>query len=94
MKRKRFDEFVKFEKDTNGYHYAQFMIGSCYHFGYGTEKDGTKAFEWYTKSAEIYNVGVFYAEGRGVTKDINKAKDWYAKAAAQGHDDAQTQLDK
>ena len=55
MKRKRFDEFVKFEKDTNGHHYAQFMVGSCYHFGYGTEKDATKAFEWYTKSAEQGN---------------------------------------
>ena len=29
-----------------------------------------------------------------MTKDINKAKEWYAKAAAYGHDDAQTQLDK
>ena len=45
-------------------------------------------------STAIYNVGVFYAEGRGVTKDINKAKERYAKAAAQGHDDAKTQLDK
>ena len=50
--KKAFDEFVKIEKDTNGYHWAQYLIGACYrqHCG-GTTKDMTKAKEWYVKSA-------------------------------------------
>jgi TPR repeat protein len=48
--KKAFDEFVKIEKDTNGYHDAQFMIGVCYQYGHGTEKDIIRAAEWYAKS--------------------------------------------
>ena len=29
-----------------------------------------------------------------MTKDLNKAKEWYKKAAAEGHEDAQKELDK
>ena len=46
--KKAFDEFVKIEKDTNGYHYAQYLIGQCYKYGNGTEHDSTTAVEWYT----------------------------------------------
>ena len=41
----------------------------------------------------MFNLGNCYKNGRGVTKDLNKAREWYTKAAAQGHEQAQTELD-
>jgi TPR repeat protein len=32
--KKAFDKFVNIQKDTNGYHHAQRMIGYCYQFGH------------------------------------------------------------
>jgi uncharacterized protein len=34
-----------------------------------------------------------YEDGEGVTKDAKQALAWYSKAAAQGHADAQKNLD-
>ena len=89
--KKAFDEFVKIEKDTNGYHDAQFMIGVCYYYGYGIEKDIIRAAEWYTKSTEqghstaMVNLGYCYSNGFGVTKDMTKAFDLYEQSALLGH---------
>ena len=44
-RKKAFDMFVKIEQDTNGYHWAQFLVGSCYHFGLGTNENDSKAVE-------------------------------------------------
>jgi TPR repeat protein len=53
--KKAFEMFVKIEQETNGYRWAQNMLGFCYCYGRGTEQDDTKAFEWYTKSSEQGN---------------------------------------
>jgi TPR repeat protein len=88
--KKAFDEFVKIEKDMNGYHWAQHMIGCCYDFGHGTEKDMAKAVEWYTKSAEqgnsvtMNNLGVGYDLGLGVDVDKTKAFELYEQSALLG----------
>ena len=89
--KKAFDEFVKIEKDMNGYHYAQKMIGWCYNHGYGTEKDMIRAAMWYGKSAEqgnsiaMYNLGYCYDLGRGVDLDMTKAFELYEQSALLGN---------
>ena len=89
--KKAFDEFVKIEKDMNGYHYAQYMIGVCYDFGNGTEQDSTTAFEWYTKSAAqgnsdaMNNLGYSYQHGFGVDQDLTKAFELYEQSALLGN---------
>ena len=89
--KKAFDEFVKIEKDTNGYHWAQYMIGLCYYYGNGTDVDKTKSVEWYTKSADqgnsaaTLNLGFCYEEGFGVTKDLTKTFELYKQSALLGH---------
>ena len=91
-KKKAFDEFVKIEKDMNGHHWSQFMIGVCYKNGYGTEKDLTKAVEWYTKSVEkgnslaMNNLGFCYDNGvAGVDEDETKAFELYEQSALLGN---------
>ena len=89
--KKAFDEFMKIEKDMNGYHWAQLMIGNCYNHGNGTEKDMTKAVEWYTKSGKqgnsdaICSLGVCYDNGDGVDQDKTKAFELYEKSALLGN---------
>ena len=53
--KKAFDMFVKIEKDTNGYHWAQFMLGVCYSLGGGVDQDVAKAIGWFNKSIEQGN---------------------------------------
>ena len=88
--KKAFDEFVKIEKDTNGYHCAQYLIGECYDVGNGTEQDSTTAFEWYTKSTDqgnsiaINNLGYCYDKGLGVAQNIKKGFELYEQSALLG----------
>ena len=96
--KKAFDEFVKIEKEMNGYHYAQDMIGDCYKFGYGTEQDSTKALQWFTKSAEqgnssaMNNLASSYYNGRGVDVDQTKAFELYEQCALLGFSTAMYNL--
>ncbi|GET03200.1 kinase-like domain-containing protein [Rhizophagus clarus] len=86
---------------------AQFFVGKCYKFGYGTNKNGKLAFEYYEKAAnkncavaqlEIgdkeaqYNLALMYENGDGITKDIDKAIYWYDKSANQGNKMARDKL--
>ena len=77
---------------------AQCDLGNCYYYGYGVEKDYTKAVEWYRKAAEQgfaeaqYKLGFMYSRGYGVEHDFAKAVEWYRKAAYQGHTLAQYKL--
>ncbi|RIA87771.1 hypothetical protein C1645_695738, partial [Glomus cerebriforme] len=54
-------------------------LGYCNRNGIGTDKDKTKAIEWYLKSAENgyaiaqYNLGYYYANGIGMGKDETRA---------------------
>jgi len=96
--KKAFDLFVKIEQETNGYHWAQFMLGNCCHFGYGTDQDHTKAVEWLTKasaqgnSVAMSNLGFCYAAGHGCDQDYTTAFKWFTKASAQGNSEAMDSL--
>jgi len=53
--------------------------------GKGTTQDFEKAFEWYSKAAELgdvrahFNIGIMYDDGQGVPQDYNQALVWYKK---------------
>jgi TPR repeat protein len=91
---KAFGMCIKIEQESNGYHWAQFLLGACYHFGQGTDQDHTKAVEWYTKSSEQENsqamciLGYCYDKGHGCDQNMTKAVEWYEKSANLGHSNA------
>ena len=66
--------------------------------GIGTDKNETKAFEWYLKSAENgnaiaqNNLGDCYKNGIGTDKNETKAFEWYLKSAEDGNSDGQVNL--
>ena len=90
--------YVKIEQETNGYHWAQFMLGACYFCGDGTDQDYTKAVEWLTKasvqgnSSAMHNLAVCWMNGHGCAQDYTKAVEWYTKASAQGNSSAMFNL--
>lgn len=77
---------------------AQFLLGKCYHNGFGVKKDMIEAVKWYRKAAEQgdasaqYNPGWCYANGEGVVQDYAEAVKWFRKAADQGLASAQYNL--
>lgn len=68
--------------------------GEMYEFGYGTERDGAKAFALYQQAADTglvaaqHNLGRCYNFGTGTEQNFEKAEHWYLTAAQQGHTDA------
>jgi TPR repeat protein len=92
--KKAFEMFVKIEQETNGYHWAQYMLGDCCRNGRGTAQDDSKAVEWYTKSSEqenshaMNNLGVRYENGQGCDQNQTKAVGLYEKSAQLGHSSA------
>ena len=74
------------------------MIGLCYRYGNGVEKDMRKAFEWLEKASELGHVGAthdladYYRSGIGVEKDVPKAVELYVKAAGLGDSYAAREL--
>jgi TPR repeat protein len=96
--KKGFGMFVKIEQETNGYHWAQHLLGRCYHFGNGTDQDDTEAVEWWTKSSEqknsvaMCNLGFRYEKGEGCDQNQTKAVEWYEKSAHLGYSTAMFNL--
>jgi len=96
--RKTVEMCVKIERETNGYHWAQCLLADCYYFGNGTDKDYTKAFEWYTKSSEQENsramnmLGYCYENGEGCDQNQTKAFEMFEKSANLGHSTAMYNL--
>ena len=88
--KKAIEMCLKIEKETNGDHWAQFRLGSCYQYGHSTDQDHNKAFEFYTKSAEqgnslaMNNVGACYYNGQGCDQNYTKAFEWQEKGAKLG----------
>jgi tetratricopeptide (TPR) repeat protein len=85
------DLFEKIEDETNGYHWAQNLLGDCYRYGLGATQDHTKAFEWFTKSSEQGNsdamrsLGGCYENGHGCVQNDTKAMELYEKSAKLGY---------
>ena len=77
---------------------AQIIMGWCYYYGDGVQKDKVESAKWYLKAAEQgdakaqCNLGVCYANGEGVENDFNEAAKWFRAAAEQGHMYAQFNL--
>jgi TPR repeat protein len=96
--KKAFEMCVKIEQETNGYHWAQYMLGDCYHYGNGTDQDYTKAFEWSTKSSEqensiaMSNLGLSYEIGEGCDQNETKAVEMFEKSATLGYSGAMHNL--
>lgn len=69
-------------------------LGVMNEFGYGLQRNPTKAFSLYNKAAETglvaaqHNIGRAYNFGTGVEQNFAEAERWYRKAAKQGHTDA------
>ena len=61
-------------------------LAIMYRDGYGVEKDGGKAIQWFKDAYDkgypraYYEIGVIYRDGMGVDKDSGKAKYWFDKA--------------
>ena len=85
--KKTFDLCVKIEQETNGYHWAQYILGDCCYHGNGTDQDYIKAVEWWTKSSEKENsvamseLGFCHEKGHGCDQNDTKAVEWYEKSA-------------
>lgn len=83
---------------------AFFNLGFTYEQGHGTEKDYTKAEEYYKKALKYdnsltnsarYRLGVMYYEGRdGVKKDKKKGESLLKEAAKNGNEKAKKYLDE
>ena len=91
---KSFEMFLKIEKETNGDHWAQHMLGVCYRNGFGTDQDHDKTFKFFTKSAEQGNslamnsLGFCYDNGVGCDQNEDKAFEWCKKSAKLGNSSA------
>ena len=89
--KKAFDMCVKIEKETNGYHWAQELLGDCYQDGHGVGKDAKKTFEYYSLSSEqgnslaMLSLGHCYDFGTGTDVNETKAFEWYEKSANLGN---------
>ncbi|MGE6362164.1 tetratricopeptide repeat protein [Psychrobacter glacincola] len=72
---------------------ALFVMGMMH-----TQKNDTKAFEFYLQSANQgypsaqYELSLMYEKGIGVKQDNAKAFEWYLKSANQGNSQAQSNL--
>src|SRR6266542_2358331 len=74
----------------NGNEIAQYNLGQCYELGNVVDKDETKAFELYKKSAEsgcckiaMFRLGYCYVNGIGTKIDIKNGFELYNKAAGK-----------
>lgn len=78
---------------------AMLCLGICYLFGYCVKKNEAKAYGLWMRSAELgyaeaqYYVALCYENGDFVERNREEALKWLRMAAAQGHQDARTELD-
>ena len=69
---------------------SQYLVGTAYHFGCGTQKDEAEAIKWFLKAASQNNpqaqtqMGLVFYEGRGMPKDPAIAIKWFRMAAERG----------
>lgn len=89
------EAFAFAEKADKTDKYIQYILGTCYRNGYGTEKNLDLAIDYFQKSAQqrwewaCFRLGIMYYNAEGVAQDYDKAFYWIKKAAARGHAQAQ-----
>ena len=73
-----------FEKAaTQGHPEAQYLLGCCYEYGEGVQKDDRKAFHWYQESMNnghfeaVAKIARCYHYGNGVEKSMKLAERYY-----------------
>ncbi len=65
-------------------------LGMYAYYGYGMDKDLSKAFSYFYAGANeeekecFYHLGVMFSKGEGTKKDMTKAFYWYSKGANSG----------
>jgi TPR repeat protein len=80
--------------------YAQYMLGTLYAEGRGTEVKNDRAVYWWRQAAKggnsqaQYLLGKSYLEGKLVPRDNTEAIHWLTKAAEQGSSDAELLIGK
>ena len=73
---------------------AQYRLGHCYEFGFGTPKEPAKAREAYEQAAKqghteaLFRLGNCHYVGLGTPQDYARALECFRKAAEQGNADA------
>jgi hypothetical protein len=87
------------ESEAAGSCFGQYVVASCYEFGYGgVAQDYAEAVRLYSLAAAQghavaqSNLGLMFENGRGVAQDYAEAVRLYSLAAAQGNADAQVGL--
>jgi len=92
-------QFVFWQKNAEqGNSIAQLLLGNCYGYGFGVQKDYAEAVAWFRKAAEQGHataqneLGERYHNGEGVEKNEGTAVAWYRKAAKQGNENAKQKL--
>lgn len=103
-KSKAVEYFKECEEYTLGDNYegiraqAMDLLGDCYYYGDGIEKDFKRSFECYLNAAEAgnnsaqCNVAYAYEMGEGTEKNPTKAVEWYQKSADNGNKHAMRNL--
>ncbi|MDQ5940527.1 MAG: uncharacterized protein QG632_253 [Candidatus Dependentiae bacterium] len=77
---------------------AQFIVGTLYYQGLGTQKDEAEGFKWFFAAANNghaeaqYNLGLLYLDGKIIPQDLQLAIKWLEAAAEQGYAPAQFEL--
>lgn len=96
-KSKAIEHFKECEEFTLGEKYEEIraqamdLLGDCYYYGDGIEKDLKRSFECYLNAAEAGNISAqndvayAYEMGEGVEKNLNKAVEWYQTASENGN---------
>jgi len=81
-----------------GHGKAQFVLGTMYLDGIGTEKNYEQAYYWFHRTAEqgdpdaLNKLGWMCEAGLGVERDQSRAVNWFRQAAERGHLEAQFNL--
>ena len=66
----------------------QFVMGRCFHYGWGVEKNGEEALRWLSRSADAGNpeaqaeLALMYHDGDVVGQDYGKAHELYLQSAS------------
>jgi uncharacterized protein len=94
------EEWLPFTKNNPIHAQVQYYLGYMYYKGLGVNISHKKAFEWFTKAANLknhdaqYHVGLMHYEGQHASKSSINAFFWFEKAALGGYATAQYRLAK
>lgn len=80
----------RLEEANRGKAYAQYNLAHLYRLGNGTNKNQTKAVEYYKLATDQdygeaqFSLGIMYFQGAGIAKDMEKARYWWERSETSG----------